>query len=182
MQADLAAFLARGAVIGRERQVWGTATTLDVASYRCAELPPLTYVTSVRALVFRGDEVLATRQGEVWHIMPGGRREGDEELVATLAREVLEESGWTLGNPTLLGCLHLCHLTPRPAWSTYPYPDFLQPIYLASAAEFCPDALLPNEYEPDPYTFHRIAEVLTLPLPAVERCFLDLALQLPRTP
>ena len=173
MHADLAEYLARGEVIARERQVWGAATALDVASCLCAALPPLAYITSVRAIVFRGDELLAAQQGAVWHIMPGGRREGDEPLATTLEREVLEESGWTIADATLIGYLHLHHLTPRPPGHPWPHPDFLQPIYLAQAADFRPEALLPNEYEPAPYTFRPVAEVLTLALPLVERRFLD---------
>jgi 8-oxo-dGTP pyrophosphatase MutT (NUDIX family) len=176
-QPNLADFLARGEIIARERQIWGAATTLDVASYLCAALPPLTYTTSVRAIILRGDEILAAQQGPVWHIMPGGRREGDEALAATLGREILEESGWTIVDATLLDCLHLHHLTPQAPGYRSPYPDFLQPIYLARAHDFRPEALLPNEYEPDPYTFRPIAEALILPLPEVERRFLDAILR-----
>ena len=177
MQPDLAAFLARGEVLARERQIWGPATTLDVAGCLCAALPPLAYITSVRAIVFRGAEILAAQQGPVWHIMPGGRREGDEPLAATLEREVLEESGWAIADASLLGYLHLHHLTPQAPGYRFPYPDFLQPIYVAQAAEFHPGALLPNEHEPDPYTFRPVAEVLTLALPLVERRFLDAILR-----
>lgn len=176
MRADLARFLARGTVTARERQVWGGTTPLAVASYLCADLPPLAYVTSVRAVVFRGDAVLATREGKTWHVLPGGRREGDEAPTATLEREILEESGWTLADATLLGCLHLRHLTPRQPDYPWPHPDFLQPVYLARAANFRPEALLPNAYEPDPYTFRPIAEMVARAMPMVERALLQAAL------
>ncbi len=177
MQPDLATFLARHAPIARELQVWGGGDLpLEVASYLGDELPPPAYITSVRALVFRGDEILAAREGQDWHILPGGRREGHETLEATLRREVLKESGWTLADTTLLGFAHFHHLTPRRPDHHWPHPDFLQPVYLARAAAFLPHALLPNEYEPDSYTFRPVAEVLTLAVSSVERCFLDAVL------
>lgn len=178
MQSDLANFLARCAPVARERQVWGGGTLpLCVTSYLSDELPPLAYVTSVRAVVFRGDRVLAMREGPTWHIVPGGRREGDASLVATLRREVLEESGWTLAAATPLGFMHFHRLAPQLPGHPGPPTDFLQPVYLAEAEPFLADALLPSEYEPDAYTFHPVTEVLTLPVPVVERCFLAAALR-----
>lgn len=177
MRTELASFLDRHAPIAREHQVWGGDLPLDVASYLSEASPPLAYVTSVRALVFRGDEVLAAQEGPAWHILPGGRREGNETLAATLHREILEESGWTLADVTPLGFAHFHHLTPRRPGHHWPHPDFLQPVYLARGDAFLPEALLPNEYEPDAYTFRPVTEVLTLAVPAVERCFLDAVLR-----
>jgi 8-oxo-dGTP pyrophosphatase MutT (NUDIX family) len=80
--------------------VWGkgsgTPLPLRISGYVSAEAPPLAYVTSVRALVFRGDALLALPQME-----------------ATLRREVLEESGWTLGARSPLGFMHYHNRGPR---------------------------------------------------------------------
>ncbi len=80
----------------------------------------------------------------------------------------------TIGTP--LGFEHFHHLAPQPAGHRWPYPDCLRPVYLARAAVFLPAALLPNEYEPDAFMFHPIREVLTLAVPAIQRCFLDTVL------
>ena len=74
---------------------------------------------------------------------------------------------------TLLGFVHFHHLTPRCPGYPWPHPDFLQPVYLARADAFLPDAMRPHEDESDAYTFHPMTEVLTLAVPAVEQCFLD---------
>src|SRR5262245_48367692 len=104
-----------------EELVYWDALRLRVTSYRCAELPPLALITSVRAVVLHEASVMVVRAPEGIHILPGGRREPDESLLDTLAREVLEETGWTLEAPRLLGFKHFHHLTPMPPEYRYPY-------------------------------------------------------------
>src|SRR4029079_10230696 len=70
---------------------------LRVTSYLSSEIPPLELVTSVRAVVLNGRSVIVVRAPEGLHLLPGGRREPGEGLVETLTREVLEETGWTIG-------------------------------------------------------------------------------------
>lgn len=177
MQPDLAAFLARHAPIAEESAVWGNDTPLRVTSYLGHDPPPLAYVTSVRGVVFRDDAVLVVRGGREGHIVPGGRREAGETLEETLRREVLEESGWALSDIAPLGFIHYHHLSPKRPGHAYPHPDFLQPVYISRAVAFRSEAVLPNEYEREPYTLRSIAEVRTLPLSLTERRFLDAALR-----
>ena len=176
MEPDLAAFLARHTPRAEETEVWG-ASPLRIVSYLAGELPPPGYITSVRGLVFRDDAFLVTHNRDGTHGLPGGRREPGETLEETLRREVLEETGWTLAGPRLLGFMHLQHLGPRPPGHRYPYPDFVQPVYLADAAAFLPDAVLANEYEIGS-AFLAIGEAGTFGLRAAERLFLDAALKL----
>jgi 8-oxo-dGTP pyrophosphatase MutT (NUDIX family) len=44
-------------------------------------------------------------------------------LEQTVRREVLEETGWAIDPPKLLGVKHFRHLTPKPAGYSCPYPD-----------------------------------------------------------
>jgi hypothetical protein len=50
---------------------------------------------------------------------------------------VHEETGWLVDPPSLrrLGWLHMELLTPRPPDWPYPYPDFLQVVYVGRASE-----------------------------------------------
>jgi 8-oxo-dGTP pyrophosphatase MutT (NUDIX family) len=138
--------------------------------------PPVAFVTSVRGLLFRGDElmVLANRDTEAY-VVPGGRREGAEELEATLRREVGEETGWTLQHPRLLGFYWLHHMTPRPPDYPYLYPDFLQVVYVAEAAEHRPDLLVDDGYDSGA-RFRPLADAGRLALTPGERLFLTAAL------
>lgn len=164
MAPDLATALAGQTPLAEDSVVWGKGSAaplpLRIAGYASADTPPLTYVTSVRALVFRDDALLALPEPDATHILPGGRREGDEAPEATLRREVLEESGWALGALSPLGFMPYRNLGPRrpqPAGDPYryPYPDFLNLVFLAEATTFDPAALLPNDYEREPYTLGR---------------------------
>jgi len=120
MEPDLAAFLARHTPQTQESAVWGGGThPLRITAYLGHELPPLAYVTSVRSVVFHDATALVLRDRDGLHILPGGRREPGETIEETLRREVLEETGWTLRAPTLLGFLHFHHLSPRPPGHPY---------------------------------------------------------------
>ncbi len=185
MQLDLADVLARHTPIAEESTVWDkgepTPTPLHIVGYLAAESPPLGYVTSVRALVLRGDELLTLQTVAEAQILPGGRREGGESPETTLRREVLEESGWTIRNPSLLGFIHFRNLGPRPSLPAddqynYSYPDFINLVYVAEAESYSAASLLPNEYEQEPYILRPLAEVLRLPLTPIARAYLDAVL------
>jgi 8-oxo-dGTP pyrophosphatase MutT (NUDIX family) len=139
-------------------------------------MPPLSSITSSRCLVFKDDAVLVQRDRDSTHILPGGRREADESPLETVYREVAEETGWTITDPVLVGFLHFAHLTPKPSGYAYPYPDFVQVVYMADASRFVPDARLDDGYEIES-VFRSIDDVQGLTLPATQRLFLDAALR-----
>jgi 8-oxo-dGTP diphosphatase len=148
--SELATFLARQVPLIAEDVVWnwqGVPAPLRRATYLTMEEPPLEMVTSVRAVVLRGPEVLVVREptGERY-VVPGGRREAGETIEATVRREVLEETGWTLGAIEPLAVVHYRHTGPCPAGYPYPYPDFAQIIFLAEATTFDPAAIIPDEW------------------------------------
>jgi 8-oxo-dGTP pyrophosphatase MutT (NUDIX family) len=148
----------------------------QVSGYLTANMPPLEYVTSVRAIVTQGAHTLVITSPDREHILPGGRREPGESLTETLRREALEETGWSLTSLRLLGFKHFHHLMSKPDGYVYPYPDFLQVVYTAIAEVYHPDQRIMDDYELDA-RFLPLAEVRALPLPPVQRMFLDAAVQ-----
>jgi ADP-ribose pyrophosphatase YjhB (NUDIX family) len=164
-------------VLQAEEVVVWPPSTLRVRTFLTPTLPPLDLVTSVRAVVRQGDQVLVVRDPVTVHILPGGRREANESLLHTLAREVQEETGWMIEDERLLGLLHFRHLTPRPDGYRYHYPDFLHLVYAATAGRY--DARL---REVDGYEleagFQPSATVLTLPLSRGERALLRAAMSM----
>src|ERR1700733_13242061 len=107
MNTELAGFLQRHKAIVTEPTVWANGQMpLSVTSYLSQELPPLELVTSVRAVVIQKDQVLVIQDPISYHLLPGGRREADENLLQTLQRELQEETGWSLSDIKLIGFKH----------------------------------------------------------------------------
>jgi 8-oxo-dGTP pyrophosphatase MutT (NUDIX family) len=157
---------------------WGELE-FRVTSHRSDRLPDGTPVTSARAIVWRPGQVMVVCDPTSVHVLPGGRLEPGEEPEHALRREVLEETGWHLGTPTLLGSLHFRHRGPRPTagWQP-PYPEFLQVVYVAAAIRYDPAAREQHGYELWS-EFQPIAEVHRLPLSNGQRYFLRIALASP---
>jgi 8-oxo-dGTP pyrophosphatase MutT (NUDIX family) len=168
---DLASFLTGRQWSAEDHTIWGQYQ-LRERSYLCAELPPPAYITSVRTVLLRGDHILVVHDPVSIHTLPGGRREPGETLEQTLHREVLEETGWTIAQSSLLGFKHFHHLAPVPPDHPYPHPDFIQIIFAAHAGQFHPEAKEPDGYELEAI-FRPAAEVQTLNLPAGEQVFLQ---------
>ena len=166
----LAAFLAKYPPSTEELVHWDDLR-LRVTSYLTTDIPPLAFVTSVRAIVLNGSSVMLVRAPDGTHILPGGRREEGEALTDTLMREVLEETGWTIKQLKLLGTKHYHHLTPMPLGYRYPYPDFLQIIYRAWAQQYLPEAREIDGYELET-KFIPVAEALRLPLTPSDQMWL----------
>jgi 8-oxo-dGTP pyrophosphatase MutT (NUDIX family) len=158
MMTELDDFLSRYTPDSTEQEVWGGL--------------PLAWVTSVRCILRRDDEVLVLQNPDGYRLLPGGRREPDEPLLETLRRELLEETGWTIQPPRLLGFLHLHHLAPKPPDYPYPHPDFMQVVYGAHVDTFHLEAKLPDDYEAHA-EFRPVAEMRALPLPKRDRLFLE---------
>ena len=114
MASGLDRLLARLVSVDEGEAEWPGGMRLRIRGYLTEETPPLSAVSSVRAVVLRGEQVLVFRdRGGRAHLLPGGRREGDEPFEATLRREVREETGWEIGQPRRLGFIHFRHLTPQ---------------------------------------------------------------------
>jgi 8-oxo-dGTP pyrophosphatase MutT (NUDIX family) len=180
MDTELAAFLQRHMPGPHESALWGDGTVpLSITSYLSQEMPPLDYITSVRAVMLQGEKVLVVRDPVGHHILPGGRREAHETLRETLQRELREETGWSLKEVRHLGFLHFQYLAPfRPEWGAYPYPDFLQVIFTGQAEAYHATARETDGYELEA-VFRSQSELADLKLSAVDLAFLEAALRPP---
>jgi 8-oxo-dGTP pyrophosphatase MutT (NUDIX family) len=180
MPQDLAVLLDRHKASARDEAVWsGGAIRLRIVSYLSDAFVPPAYVTSVRSVVLRGDEVLTMRNAHEWHVLPGGRRHPGETPEQTLRREIWEEAGLLVETPAQLGFMHLHHLSPQPPGYAYPYPDFLWLVYAAEAAT-APDLdRVADDYEREAL-FRSIAEAEKLELSIQSRLYLDAARRIRR--
>lgn len=95
-------------------------------------LPPAPLITSALTLAFDSDQRLLMTQlaARGWDI-PGGHVEPGETPEMTLRREVMEETGATLGHVRVLGYQHIRLLCEEPPAYRYPYPDSYQVFFLA---------------------------------------------------
>ncbi len=179
--SELADYLASGSLLTEGSVSWGDMP-LKISVYLTAALPPGQYVSSVRAIVFRDDDVLVVRgeRGQ-FYILPGGRREKNESPEETLRRELLEETGWALKELSILGFMHFRHLGPKPADYPYPYPDFLWLIYTAQADNYISDAIEVDEYVRG-VEFHSTDELQKLDIEKGELALFEAAIALRRSP
>ncbi|MES2344094.1 MAG: NUDIX hydrolase [Pseudomonadota bacterium] len=120
---------------------WSPQIHLSVRVFPCTEIPSVDLVTSARGVVFKSSKVVVVDDGIDSHVMPGGRMEPGETVGQTLARELLEECGWTLPSPRLFAMIHFRHLSARPEDYRYPYPDFLHLLFAGEAGEYRRSAL-----------------------------------------
>jgi ADP-ribose pyrophosphatase YjhB (NUDIX family) len=137
----LETFLAGLTSVHDKEDRWGEIRLMG-RIYLTERTPPPELVSSVRAVVMRDTAVMVVQDGQgSGHVVPGGRIEPGESWAETLRREVLEECGWRIATPRQFAVLHFRHLTPKPEGHRYPYPDFLQPVFVAEAISFHRGAL-----------------------------------------
>jgi ADP-ribose pyrophosphatase YjhB (NUDIX family) len=170
----LAAFLAQHTPARERRVNWGDLP-LRARAYLTADRPPLTYVSSARAVVMGEGSVLVIHNGDERHVLPGGRCEEGESAEETLRREILEETGYEIQEPRLLGFLHFRHLGAMPEGYAYSYPDFLQLVYVARVGRFLPDRAVHDPYVTGSEMV-QVEDLDALPIPEEERVFLATAL------
>lgn len=176
MNSDTSLFLAHRLPQATESVDWGEHMLLRAMAYLSSDVPPLSTVTSVRAVILRADTVLVQQDRDSRHILPGGRREGTESLETTLHREVGEETGWALRNVHPLGFIHFEHLDPKQASYAYPYPHFFQRVYGSEAVAYARERMLDDGYEVGS-AFLTISDIDEYTLKPIERVFLRAALR-----
>jgi 8-oxo-dGTP pyrophosphatase MutT (NUDIX family) len=81
------------------------------------------------------------------HILPGGRLEAGEAPQEAARREVLEETGWVIDEPQLLGVKYFRRLSDARPGAPYSYPNFFQAIYVARARALNVDGREQDRYE-----------------------------------
>jgi len=126
---------------------WG-ASRLQLQLVLSDTPPPDALLTSVRGVVFqRGKVVMVTDPDGSFHVMPGGRRETSEDEQRTLRREIAEETGYSVAAATRIGHLAFEHLTPCPPGYPYPYPSFIQSLFVVEAGAFRRAAIVRDGWE-----------------------------------
>ncbi len=174
--SEVELFLGPFSPLASEEAIWGEQMRLHLAVYLSHESPPLPYITSVRAVVLRDGAVLVQEDRGSRHILPGGRRERDESLEATLRREVAEETGWSLGPLTPLGFTHLLHLDSKQPGYAYPHPHFFHRVYVSEALAYAPEDKVDDGYEMGS-EFVPITDIDHHSLTPIERVYLVAALR-----
>jgi 8-oxo-dGTP pyrophosphatase MutT (NUDIX family) len=126
-------------------------------------LPPAHVSSSILSIVLNWrQQVLylwpSHRSGSISHLLIGGRPEDGETPEQTAIREVGEETGWRVEPVRMIGFRHFFQLEPWSEKSDRPYPDFIQPIYVARAVEFDKRIVIPGDRIPAEFIDFAAAE------------------------
>lgn len=141
---SLSAFLRSHPCHHEYEETWPLATPvpLRAALGFAGVLPPAAVRSSILAIVTGpAPQVLFIHPhqptGDIAHLIPGGRPEPGESPEETVVREVGEETGWRVRPGPIIGYRHFHHLGPLTAeMADRPYPDFVQPIFAATAESY----------------------------------------------
>ena len=137
---SVADFLRGRTPVATEMSTWREGEIeLTISAYITKDAPLSSLVSSVRAIVFRCDDMLVMRNRDGMHILPGGRVERGESQMDALRREITDIRR--------IGFMYLRHKTPKPPEYPYPYPDFFWPIFGAHYLEDSPNRPASDEYE-----------------------------------
>jgi len=122
-----------------ENVIWrGGQIELELTTYLTTNPPPVTLTTSGRCIVLSDSLVLVMHNPSGRHILPGGRREPGESTQSATVREIAEETGLAIGPPVQLGVMVFRHLSPKPTVYPYPYPVFVNVVYVTLVPETGP--------------------------------------------
>lgn len=119
-----------------ETVLWrGGQIELELTGFITDMPPPDNLVTSGRCIVLSDTSVLMMHNPSGSHILPGGRRQPGESTRSAAVREVAEETGLSIDPPEQLGVMVFRHLTPKPVIYPYPYPVFINVVYVTHVPE-----------------------------------------------
>jgi 8-oxo-dGTP pyrophosphatase MutT (NUDIX family) len=150
--------------------VWGV-TPLVLSCFLTEKQPPLDLIVSARAVLIAEDGKVFVFDDDGFHVLPGGRRENAEPVLAALAREIREEVGCEIvGEPHPLGFFELRNDGPRPEGHPYPYPRNYHVIFKALAG---PVTHVPVDPNVDDGRFVSRDQALAMEIPWAERVFLE---------
>ena len=146
-------------------------TPLFLSCFLTDKEPPLELIVSARAVLTGPGGTIFVFDENGPHVLPGGRREGTESLLAALSREIGEEVGCSIvGDPRPLGFFELRNDGPRPETYPYPYPRNFHVVFTASAGPVTRTPVDPHVHDG---RFVSRKEALAMDVPWAERIFLE---------
>jgi 8-oxo-dGTP pyrophosphatase MutT (NUDIX family) len=155
--------------------LWGSpGVRLAVSCYLTEKQPPPELVVSARAVLAGPGGTVFVFDDDGAHVLPGGRREKDEPVAATLDREIREEAGCAIVGPVRpIGFIEFRLEGPLPDGYRYPYPANFHLVFSASAG---PVTLPASDPHVKNGRFVPRDEALALETPWAERVFLEAVL------
>ncbi len=152
---------------------WPIQGNLRVRLSLASAMPPAHVCSSILGIVLNcHQQVLylhpSASSGSIAHVLIGGRPKPGETPEQTVIREVGEETGWHVEPIRTIGFRHFFHLEPRSESTDRPYPDFIQPIFVARAIAYSASLVLADDLIParfiDFVTAYELTESMQQPL------------------
>jgi ADP-ribose pyrophosphatase YjhB (NUDIX family) len=146
-------------------------TPLVLSCFLTDKQPPVELIVSARAVLIAQDSKVFVFDDQGMHVLPGGRRQKEESVLAALAREIREEVGCDIvGDPRPIGFFELRNDGPRPEVYPYPYPRNYHVVFKVSAGPVTQAPVDPNVHDG---RFVLRDEALAMGIPWAERVFLE---------